>query len=119
MIVPPLATPLGARWALTVPVGKEPLIRDLDLAERLEYEHPRNIRKLVAGLIKSEKLRDVHVRFAQERTSMPQGGEREAKVREYWLTEEQALKVIAKSETAQADALLDEISGLSPLAPCG
>lgn len=30
-------------------------------------------------------------------------------VDEYWLTEPQALKVIAKSETAKADAILSEV----------
>jgi hypothetical protein len=30
-------------------------------------------------------------------------------VEEYWLTEAQALKVVSKSETDKADALLDEV----------
>lgn len=98
------------RWRLEASASNnEPQIRDIDLAERLEYEHPRNIRRLIAGLIKKGKLRDVDVRSATERTSMPQGGEREVEVNEYWLTEAQALKVIAKSETPAADALLDEM----------
>jgi hypothetical protein len=37
---------------------------------------------------------------------------------ECWLTEAQALKVVAKSETARADAILDEVIRAFS-SPCG
>lgn len=40
------------------------------------------------------------------------GVHRDQVVNEYWLTEAQALKVIAKSDTAIADTILDEVIGV-------
>ena len=40
---------------------------------------------------------------------MPTGGTREVSVNEYWLTEAQLLKVVARSETAIAETILDEM----------
>jgi hypothetical protein len=55
------------------------------------------------------KIPGIHVRRTVQRTSMPRGGHREETIDEYWLTQAQALKVSARSETAPADALLDEM----------
>ena len=95
-------------WALHAAgdPNAEPRMRDLDLAERLGYEHQRNIRKLIADLRRAGKLNDLHHRDIQERAPGQVAARPE---REYWLTEAQALKVVAKSETAAADALLDEV----------
>lgn len=82
----------------------EPRIRDLELAERLGYERPRAIRDLIDSLVRSGKLNDSEVCRVARQT---RGGGRPAT--EYWLTEAQALKVVAKSETRKADALLDEV----------
>lgn len=92
-------------WALHAEgdPNAEPRMRDLDLAERLGYERPRDIRKLIKDLCTAGKLSDISIRDEQARVF----GQRPA--REYWLTEAQALKVVAKSETAAADALLDEV----------
>lgn len=91
-------------WDLIQRVGEEePKIRDLELAERLEYDRPRNIRVLIGRLIKEGKLSGVEVRFTVKQTLGGRPG------KEYWLTEAQAIKVIAKSETAMADATLDQI----------
>ncbi len=94
----------------------EPKIRDLDLAERLRYAKRHNIRDLIRDLIADGKLRRVHIVRAQRKTSMPQGGVRCTEVEEFWLTEAQALKVIAKSKTPEADAILDEMIDVFRLA---
>lgn len=87
----------------------EPRIRDLDLADRLGYAKPHNIRNLIGRLIAEQKLSAVHVVFTVKTTSMPHGGVREVRSEEFWLTEAQALKVIARSETDIADKILDEV----------
>ncbi|MGK3981269.1 hypothetical protein WMF38_57260 [Sorangium sp. So ce118] len=82
---------------------EEPLARDLDIAHRLGYARPAKVRDLIKSLMVRGKLNDVAVFPGQGRSS----GGRPAK--EFWLTEAQALKVAAKSETDPADALLDEM----------
>lgn len=84
----------------------EPLVRDIDLGERLGYERPRKIRDLIERLRDAEKLNDIHQRPTVGRWP---GQVAPQAVTEYWLTEAQALKVAAKSETDVADALLDEM----------
>jgi hypothetical protein len=96
-------------WTLVAWTGRneeEPRVRDIDLAERLGYERPRVIRELIERLIESGKLNDSDVRRTVRRTLV---GVAERDVEELWLTEAQALKVVAKSETAKADAMLDEM----------
>jgi hypothetical protein len=93
-------------WPLGFDIDDEPRIRDLDLADRLGYERPRKIRDLIARLILDEKLNDIHQRPTVGRWP---GQVAAQPVTEYWLTEAQALKVAAKSETEPADALLDEM----------
>ncbi len=88
-------------------------VRDVDLAHRLVYRRPEKIRDLIRRLISDGKLNDVEVFTTAGKTS----GGRPA--REYWLTEAQALKVVAKSETAKADALLDEVIRVFMLAVDG
>ncbi len=88
-------------------------VRDVDLAQRLVYKRPEKIRDLIRRLISEGKLNDVEVFTPAGKTS----GGRPA--REYWLTEAQALKVVAKSETAKADALLDEVIRVFMLAVDG
>lgn len=103
-------------WELTAWVGdgeREPRVRDLDLAARLGYERVTKIRDLIKGLVSAGKLKDIAVFPAAVQTS---GGR---PTREFWLTEAQALKVVAKSETAKADALLDEVIAVFILARKG
>src|SRR5690606_18824762 len=73
-------------------------------------------RELIERLIRDEKLNDSDVRRTARRTQV---GFAEKQVEEYWLTEAQALKVVAKSETAKADALLDEVIRVFVLARRG
>lgn len=77
-------------------------IRDIDLAERLGYDEPRAIRKLISRMVERGELPDVHVRDTVSRTSMPRGGERVETVSEYWLDRIEVFVVIAKSETKEA-----------------
>lgn len=75
----------------------EPRIRDLDLAERLGYRRPGDIRELIR-------------RFSNDlgflRTAPQNRKGRGRPAEEYWLTEAQALFVVAKSETPRATAIL-------------
>lgn len=104
-----IATPtLGREMSVWADASdEEPRIRDTDLASWLGYAEPRMVRKLIKRMWPGNK--GPHVRSTVERTSMPKGGAREVTVLVYWLTEAEALKVIARSETPIADAVLDEI----------
>lgn len=82
-------------------------IRDIELAERLGFGRPENIRNLINRLVREKKLSNVLSFFTVKRRADGTAAARPAHV--YWLTEKQALKVIAKSETATADAILDEV----------
>jgi hypothetical protein len=88
----------------------EPRVLDLEIAERLEYANSFDIRKLIRRL-------DEDGRLGLVATVAKSTGGRPAT--EYWLTEAQALKVVAKSETAKADALLDEVIRVFVLARRG
>lgn len=85
-------------WTLGFVGSDEPRVRDLDLAEHLGFERPRNIRKLIGRICGERGVCSTVERTVNGRPAT-----------EYWLTEAQALKVIAKSETAKADAILDEV----------
>ncbi len=87
--------------------GTEPLIRDVDAAERLGFGRPRDVRKLIERIWPENKR--PHVRATVARTSMPRGGERETRVQEYWLTEAELLKLCARSSTPIAEGILDEM----------
>lgn len=82
--------------------SEEPRIRDIDLAVRLGYERPRSIRVLIGRLVRDGKLNNSALCHALMRS-----GGRPAQ--EYWLTEAQAIKVAARSDTEKADTLLDEV----------
>lgn len=106
-------------WTLTSWVsagGDEPRIRDIELGERLGFDRPRDIRKLVERLLSDGKLNDSSVRATVARTHI---GVAERNVTEYWLSEAAVLKVVAKSETKVADALLDEMIRVYMLARRG
>lgn len=78
-------------------IDGEPRMRDLDVAEALEFERPRKIRELIARRkVDLEELGEV--RPTVGRTS-PQGG---SPGEEYWLNEKQALFICTKSEAKNA-----------------
>lgn len=85
----------------------EPRIHDEELARRLGYARPSDIRYLIKRHEKTlKKINQLHtVRNSVER---PQGGT--VYIREYWLTEAQAIILIGKSETANSDEIFAEIA---------
>ena len=87
----------------------EPRIRDLDLAEKLGFTQPRDIRKLIKRFVSAGDLPGVDWRATVARQSTGNGASREYTTQEAWLTEAQALFVIAKSETEKAKHLLREM----------
>lgn len=102
-------------WSLHAEGDDTPRVLDLDLAERLGYERPRAIRDLIARLAEGGNLNDSAIRRIVRQTAA--GGGRPAT--EYWLTEEQALFVTAKSETPKANAMLGEVIRVFTLARKG
>lgn len=102
-------------WTLVAPISEDVLrILDVDLAGRLGYERHADIRGLVKRLVRDGKLKYSEIVRTVRKTT---GGGRPAT--EMWLTEAQALKVVAKSETAKADAILDEVIEVFMLARRG
>lgn len=83
--------------------GDEPRIRDLELGARLGYARPVEIRKVVRRLSALPAFGALRVIATVATTSGGRPGH------EFWLTEAQALKVIARSETDLADKILDEV----------
>ena len=84
---------------------EEPRMLDVDVAKRLGFKRPRDIRQIIER-IWPEGQRPC-VRVTVQRTQMPTGGTRETSVNAYWLTEAQVLKVCARSETPVAESILD------------
>ncbi len=102
------------KWSLSIQ-NNEPRARDIDLAERLGYERPRDIRKLVKTYLGSGDLSQDDVCAAVAQTSA-KGGRPGT---EFWLSEAAALFIIAKSETAMAKTLLKEMIRVFMLARRG
>jgi hypothetical protein len=92
-------------WTVRVDEDDTPRVLDVVLAEHLGYERPRDVRKLIERLKNGQNLADSEVCATVSRTSAKGG----RPATEYWLTEEQALYVAAKSETTKADAILKQI----------
>lgn len=90
-------------YKLSVQNG-EPMVKDLDLAERLGFGRPRDIRALIKRMVDSGSLKPETVCATVSQT--PNGG-RPSTI--YHLTEKAVLKVITKSETAKADQITDEM----------
>lgn len=101
-------------WRLALEGSDVLTIRDIDLGERLGYLRPRKIRELIERLEKEGKLPGV-----QRRPVLGRRGFVEESVEEVWLNERQTLKVVAKSETDAADAILDEVIDVFMLARRG
>ena len=92
-------TPLVLTWP-----DKKPRILDLELAERLGYDRPRAIRILIRRLLESGQIRDVKqhdsTRTLELNLVADETGTTVGEI-EYWLTEEQALFVCARSHTGR------------------
>lgn len=85
----------------------EPRISATEAARRLGYAQPLNAKRTVERIWPENKR--PHVVTTVVMTSMPRGGTREVKVRDYQLTEAELLKFVARSETQIAEAILDEM----------
>lgn len=96
----------GHRFMLFATCGdNEPRVRDLDLAQWLEYTRPGKIRDLVKGLVRRGLFNGDAVFTLQGKTS--ETGGRPAK--EFWLDRRQALHVIRHCETKVADRFMDKV----------
>jgi hypothetical protein len=89
-------------WTLGFTADEEPRIRDIDLAVRLGFERPRNIRQLILRHKRAGNISPFEVCCAVEQT-----GGRPAT--EYWLTQAEALFIAAQSQTAIAVAITNEM----------
>jgi len=84
--------------------SSEPRIRDTDLAERLGFSRPRDIRRLIKKHRKLlERFGPLNMRAESARISKPNGGIEERKVKSGWLNEPQAISVVLKSDAPRAD----------------
>lgn len=80
-------------------------ILDVELARRLGFGRPRDIRKLIERLAAAGELPGVFQRATVARKELS-GNLIETPVLEYWLNLEQAIFVTAKSETKTANEIL-------------
>lgn len=108
-------------WSLTVASGSdEPLIEDEELARRLGYRRPRTIRDLIDR--HARDLGTLSMRHTVRRIEIgPKSARRvrESTVNVALLTEEQALFLIAKSDTPVATTILREMINAFRLAVRG
>ncbi len=81
-------------------VDGEPRARDLDIAERLGFDRPRDIRKLIERNL--PEIESFGVCATVARTPAERGGR---PATEYWLTEEQALLISSRSDAENAPAV--------------
>jgi hypothetical protein len=81
----------------------EPRILDLDIAERLGFDRPSNIRNLIDRNL--GELRRYGVCFTMKQT--PSGGGRPGSA--YWLNEPQALLICIKSDTLRSEDVRQEV----------
>jgi hypothetical protein len=79
-------------------------VRDVDLAERLGYDQPRDIRKLIARMVETGELAGIQSRATVARQPVGPGGrgERAFTVTEYWLDRIEALLVVMRSDAPNA-----------------
>ena len=79
-------------------------ILDTELAKRLGFSRPRDIRDLIGRFL--QEMPGIQTRGTVRRVAREGRGTVEIPVTEYWLTLEQALFVTAKSETRTANEIL-------------
>ncbi len=98
-------------WSLVVDAEgeSEPRVRDLDAAERLGFSRPRDIRKLIERIWPENRRPNCRATVARQPVGPGGKGVREFTVNEYWLTEAELLKLIARCETPIAEAILDDM----------
>lgn len=77
-------------------------VRDVELAERLGYDEPRAIRKLIARMVARGELPGIQTRDTVTRVARRGRGEVDIESTEYWLDRIESLLVVMKSETPNA-----------------
>lgn len=85
-------------------INGEAVIKDTVLAERLGYKNTRDIRQLIKRMIEARNFGDALPCSIEEK---PQNGGHT--VLAYYLNEKQSLKVISKSETKNANDIMDQV----------
>lgn len=93
----------GQTWNLYRLDASEPVIRDVEWAQKLGFVRPADIRPLIKRMAESGRLGVIRT---VRKTSSASGGRPTS---EFLLTKKQALQVAAKSETEFADAILDAV----------
>lgn len=94
----------------------EPTVRDIDLAERLGYERPANIRNLIKR--HQPTLRAMGLVLHRE-APIVSGKGRVSTVTEYHLNRAQAAFIVAKSDTKHADSLTVKMAEVFALFEAG
>lgn len=111
-------------WELAVMAGEgegeqELRVRDIDLGERLGFDRPRDVRKLIERYAKTGEITPLSNRATVARFDSAGNSRGSIEVTEYWLDEADALFVIAKSDTTKANALTREMIRVYMLARRG
>jgi len=88
---------------------QEPRVRDIDLAEWLGFDRPRNIRKLVLRHKRLGNIQPLELRSTVERSSSSGKFLGSHESTEFWLDEADALFVVTKSETPKANQLTRDL----------
>lgn len=88
-------------WAVSE-INGEPTVKDTDLAEKLGYDRPRAIRQLIKRMVDNGSFGGATPCGTPEIVA---GNMTEV----FYLNQKQSLKVISKSETKIADAIMDEV----------
>ncbi len=84
-------------------------ILDVELAKKLGFSRPRDIRKTIERFAEAGELPGVYTRDAVARVARKNRGTVEIASTEYWLTMEEALFITAKSETETANEILKAV----------
>lgn len=79
-------------------------IREIELAERLGYDRPRDIRKLISSMVETGELAGIHMRATTSRIRIGPKlrAERLETVNEYWLDRIESLLVVMRSDARNA-----------------
>jgi|ERR1700722_490973 len=80
----------------------EPRVRDIDLAKRLGFKQPRDIRKLIKRLVEDGEIAYVITRATVARVIAKAGSTRAVEVEEAWLDQDQTLMVCVHAATPKA-----------------
>lgn len=84
-------------------------VLDVELAKKLGFKRPRDIRDLISRFVKSGELPAVFPRRTVRPGKLRGKSHEMVETTEYWLTLEEALFVTAKSETKTANDILKAI----------